>query len=122
MNFWRILAFLILLLHALWLAWVLVGWIWTRRRPLLRWLHIGSLTWGIFVSFFPICPLTDAEMYFQRRAGLTPDEKSFIERAVELLVYPNVDPNLVMWAAAGICVAILLIYVVRYRNRGPRGW
>lgn len=118
----RVLAFLVLVIHAVWLAWIVLGWVWTRRRPRLRWLHIGSLVWGVFVSLFPICPLTWAELYFERRAGLTPADKSFLERAVELLVYPNVDPNLVMWLGAGICAAILALYAWRFAKRKDGNW
>ena len=123
MNIFRVLAFLTLALHLAWLAWILLGWLATRRRPLLRWLHILSLLWGIVISVFPwTCPLTYAEVYFERRAGITPYEKSFLEHYVELLVYPNVPPRLLMWSAVAVCLLILGIYVRRYMRKADGAW
>jgi len=123
MNPWRILAFLTLALHLAWLAWILLGWLVTRRRPLLRWLHILSLLWGILISVFPwTCPLTYAEMYFERRAGITPFERSFLEHYVELLVYPNVPPRLLMGSAIAVCALILGIYIRRYVRKADGAW
>lgn len=123
MNLWRTLAFLALLLHAAWLVWILLGWLVTRGRPVLRWLHIGSLGWGIVVSVIPwTCPLTWAENYFQRRAGLQPYDKSFLEHYVELLVYPDVSQTLLMWSAVAVCLAILAIYTRRFAHRVSGVW
>lgn len=124
MILFRILAFLALALHLLWLLWILLGWLWTRHRPLLRWLHIGSLAWGIVISIFPwTCPLTWAENYFQRRAGLAPYNKSFLEHYVELLVYPDVNQRLLMFSAVAVCLFILGVYVLRFRRRaGSSDW
>ena len=122
-SVYRALAFVALLLHLLWLAWILLGWLVTRRRPLLRWLHIGSLMWGIVVSVLPwTCPLTFAEIYFERRAGLVPYEKSFLEHYVELLVYPDVNQTLLMVCAVAACVLILGVHVYRLSRRDSRGW
>ena len=123
MNLYRILGFTVLALHLLWLLWILLGWLATRRRPLLRWLHILSLLWGIVISVFPwTCPLTYAEMYFERRAGITPYQKSFLEHYVELLVYPDVPPRLLMWSAVAACLLILGIYVRRYVRKADGAW
>jgi hypothetical protein len=122
-GFWRALAFAALALHVAWLGWILLGWVWTRGRPLLRWLHIGSLAWGIVVSVFPwTCPLTWAEMEFERRAGLTPYNKSFLEHYVERLVYPDVDARLLMACAIGVCAVILGVYAARFRRRENGNW
>jgi hypothetical protein len=123
MSIWRILAFVALAVHLAWHVWILLGWLVTRRCALLRWLHIGSLAWGIVVSVFPwTCPLTWAERYCERRAGLQPYEKSFLEHYVELLVYPDVPPRLLMWSAVAVCVAILGVYLRRYSRRAASGW
>lgn len=117
------LAFLALAVHLAWLAWILLGWLVTRGRPLLRRLHIFSLGWGILVSLFPwTCPLTFAEQYCQARAGLQPYQKSFLEYYVELLVYPDVDQRLLMWCAVATCASLMVVYGVRYRARRNCNW
>ena len=47
------------LLHALYILWVVFGALLTRSRPMLRWLHVASLVWGILTELLPWpCPLT----------------------------------------------------------------
>lgn len=120
---YRGIAFASLVLHLLWLVWVLLGWVVTRGRPVLRGLHILSLGWGMLVSVFPwTCPLTYAETSFQMRAGLDGYDKSFLEHYVELLVYPDVPPRALMIGAVSVCVAILCVHLQRYRRRTSPRW
>src|SRR6059058_6646787 len=67
------LASAILGLHLLFILWIVFGAAVTRRRPLLRWLHLGSLVWGILIEILPwTCPLTWAENFLETRAGIAP--------------------------------------------------
>jgi hypothetical protein len=121
-NAYRILAGVTLTLHLAWLAWVLCGWLVTRNRPLLRWLHIASLLYGIVISAAGwVCPLTYAEQWFESRAGLVTYQRSFVEHYLEALVYPDVPPALLMWSAVVVCAGILGIYVARFRQRRAHG-
>ena len=121
MNLYRALALATLAVHLLWLVWVLLGWTVTRGRPLLRWLHIGSLLYGILISVAPwFCPLTHAEQYFQQRAGLEPYEASFLEHYFEALIYPDVNQTLLMWTAVAVCCSILGVYFTRFARRKER--
>src|ERR1700746_2273043 len=72
-SFYSALAILVLLLHALFILWVIFGALLTRSRPVLRWLHIASLVWGILTELLPWpCPLTDLENWFEGKAGVQP--------------------------------------------------
>src|SRR3989440_10680424 len=67
------LAAAILGLHLLFILWIVFGAAVTRRRPVLRWLHLGSLVWGILIEILPwTCPLTWAENWLETRAGVAP--------------------------------------------------
>jgi len=44
-NFYSALAIVVLFLHALFILWVVFGALLPRSRPILRWLHVGSLIW-----------------------------------------------------------------------------
>jgi len=44
-NLYSALASVVLILHALFIVWVVFGAFFTRGRPKLRWLHIVSLVW-----------------------------------------------------------------------------
>lgn len=116
------LAVVVLALHLLWLAWVMLGWLWTRGRPRLRLLHIGSLVYGILIEvFWWPCPLTIAEQWLQQRAGRQSYRESFLVHYFEGLIYPDVSPRVLMWSAVAFCVFILGIYAVRFARREPGG-
>jgi hypothetical protein len=58
-NFYSALAVSVLVLHALFILWVIFGALLARQCPMLRWLHIGCLVWGILTELLPwSCPLT----------------------------------------------------------------
>jgi hypothetical protein len=124
MSVYRILALATLVLHLAWLAWVLCGWLLTRGRPVLRWLHIASLFYEILISVAGwVCPLTHAEQYFRSRAGGASYEQSFLEHYVEAAVYPDVPAALLMWGGVVVCAGILGVYIARFRRRDAReGW
>lgn len=117
------LAVAALLLHLLWLAWVALGWLATRRRPLLRWLHIASLIYGILIEIFRWpCPLTLLEVEFARRAGRTAYREPFLVHYLEKIIYPDLPEAMVTAGAVAVCAGILLIYAWRYARRGESGW
>ncbi len=114
MPWFEILAALVLLAHLAWILWVMLGWVFTRHRPVWTALHIASLAWGIAVEVGPWpCPLTAVEQSLEARAGSTPYRGGFIVHYLDALVYPNVPYALLTWVGGGVCVAILCIYVFR---------
>ena len=118
-----VLAEVVLVLHLLWCAWVLLGWTVTRCRPILRTLHIASLSYAIvieLVSWLP-CPLTVAETRLEARAGIEPARGPFLVRVLEAVVYPDLPEWLVVGGAAVICIAILGVYLRRYLRRTING-
>ena len=68
-NAFLVLASVVLLLHLLWIVWVILGCVVTRKHPVLASLHIGSLVYSIVIEAGPwTCPLTLAEQWLQRQA------------------------------------------------------
>jgi len=123
MSGFHTLAVLVLVLHLLFIVWVLLGWLLTRRRPWLRWAHIFSLVYGIAIETGPWpCPLTLLENYFLERAGIAPYREPFLVHYLEAVVYPDVSPALLTWCALAVCGFILFIYVRRFRRRTAAGW
>src|SRR5436309_13457696 len=99
------LADVILGLHLLFILWIVFGATVTRRRPVLQWLHLGSLVWGILIEILPwTCPLTWAENWLEARAGVAPYQGGFILHYLDALVYPNIPPSLLTGCGIGICV------------------
>ena len=114
-----VLAEVVLFLHLPWCGWVLLGWTVTRRRPLLRTLHIASLFYAIVIELppWPPCPLTVAETWLEARAGIEPAHGPFLVRVLDATVYPDLPEWLVVGCAVLVCVTILWVYLRRYRGR-----
>jgi hypothetical protein len=110
-NFYSALATAVLFLHALFIFWVVFGAWLTRSRPLLRWLHIASLLWGILTELLPWpCPLTLLENWLEGSAGIEPYQGGFLLHYLDKLVYPDISANVLTITAVIVCVANLTFY------------
>lgn len=120
---YRILAVVALALHLSWIVWVALGCALTRGRPVLRWLHIGSLLYAVVIvlSAWP-CPLTFVEQWAGRRAGLASYDDTFLEHYLDRLVYPDLPFWLVTSVSVAICLFNLGIYFFRFRRRDSGKW
>jgi Protein of Unknown function (DUF2784) len=118
LNAYRALAVAVLAVHLGWIVWVMFGWVVTRNRPVLRWLHILSLVYSILIENLPwSCPLTVAETRLEALAGIQPYHEPFLVHYLEALVYPDVPARALAWSASAVCVAILGVYGLRLRRR-----
>lgn len=115
MAFCAGLAEAVLFVHVLWCAWIIFGWMLTRGRRVLTWLHIGSLVYAIFIELtpWPPCPLTVAENWLEARAAVQPAAGPFLLRLLDAIVYPNLPETAVVAAAVIVCIAILGVYLRR---------
>ena len=113
----------VLFLHLFWCAWVLLGWLVTRCRPLLRTLHIASLVYATVVESVPWlpCPLTVAETWLEARGGIEPTHGPFLVRVLDAVVYPDLPEWFVIGSAVLVCTAILCVYLRRYVRRNAGG-
>jgi Protein of Unknown function (DUF2784) len=110
-HFYSSLAISVLLLHALFILWVIFGTLLTRSRPTLRWLHIASLIWGIATELLPWpCPLTLLENWLEAKAGVEPYQGGFLLHYLDKLVYPDISSTVLTIAGVIICILNLLFY------------
>jgi Protein of Unknown function (DUF2784) len=115
-NFYSGLAVCILFLHALFIVWVVFGALVTRSRPVLRWLHIISLIWGILTELTPWpCPLTLLENWLEKIAGVEPYRGGFLLHYLDKVVYPDISATVLAVAGVLVCAFNLAIY-------GRRAW
>ena len=105
------LASFVLVLHSLFILWVVFGAFLAWSRPVLRWLHITSLVWGILteVLYWP-CPLTFAENALEQRAGIQPYQGGFLLHYLDKLVYPDISASILTAAGVIICALNLAFY------------
>jgi len=108
------LASFVLVLHALFILWVVFGALLAWSRPALRWLHIASLIWGILteVLYWP-CPLTFAENALEQRAGIQPYQGGFLLHYLDNLIYPDISPSVFTIATLIVCALNLGFYTWR---------
>jgi len=115
MRIYTALAGAVLLLHLAWCAWVPLGWMVTRGRRVLSWLHIASLCYAIVIELvpWPPCPLTVGEDWLELRAGIEPARGPFLVRVLDAIIYPNLPQWVVVGGAVIVCVGILGVYTRR---------
>jgi len=120
---YHFLAVAVLILHLLWILWVILGALVTRGRPALRYFHIASLIYGIFIEVtpWPPCPLTVLEQWLEERAGLVPYHEPFLVHYLEAVIYPDIPALLLVGCAVTVCIFNLGIYVARYRREKKAG-
>jgi hypothetical protein len=110
-HFYSALATVVLFLHALFIVWVIFGAFLTRSRPLLRWLHIFSLVWGLLIEFLPWpCPLTLLENWLEGKAGIEPYQGGFLLHYLDKLVYPDISATVLTVAGVIVCGVNLTFY------------
>lgn len=110
-DIYSALASSVLGLHLLFILWVIFGALVARSRPLLRWVHITCLIWGILIEVLPWpCPLTLLENWLENRAGVEPYQGGFLLHYLDSLVYPNISPALLTVVGVAVCSLNLALY------------
>lgn len=117
-----ILADVVLLLHGLFIAWVVLGGVVVLRWPLLAWLHLPAVAWGVWIELSGgLCPLTPLEQRLRLAAGEAGYTGGFIEHYLGGLIYPAGLTRGTQWLLAGVVLAINLVaYAVLWRRRTRR--
>ncbi len=115
----------VLLLHAAFIAFALLGGLLVLRFGWMAAIHLPAAAWGCFIELTGgACPLTYVENYFRRRAGEAGYPGSFLEHYLLALVYPAGLTHGVQLVLAGIVVAAnAAIYglVIARRRAAPSG-
>jgi len=116
---YRVLADLVVLLHAAFVAFVVVGGFLAWRWRWVVWAHVPCALWGIAIEYGGwICPLTPLENYFRRRAGLAGYPGGFIEHYIIPVLYPAglTPPKQILLGTLAL-IANLVAYGVLLRRR-----
>lgn len=119
---WGFLAEVVLVLHGLFVVWVVAGAFAVWRWPALALLHLPAVAWGAWIEFSAgVCPLTPLEVAWRQRAGEAGYTGGFIEHYLTAAIYPEGLTRETQWALGAAVLAInLLIYgllVFRLRLR-----
>lgn len=86
---YALLADLVVLVHALFVLFVVFGGLAVLRWRRLAWLHLPAAVWGVAIELGGwICPLTYLENYFRQLGGGSGYSVTFIEQYLEPVLYP----------------------------------
>lgn len=118
MNY-RLLADVVLLAHAAFVAFVMLGGLLVLRWPRVAWLHLPVAAWGAGIEFLGgICPLTPLENHWRRLAGEHGYSGGFVEHYVVALLYPEGLTRGVQVALGLVVLAVnAAIYAYAWRRK-----
>jgi hypothetical protein len=118
----RLLAELVLVIHALFIVFVVLGGLLALRwRPVI-WVHLPAVVWAFLLELFGwLCPLTPLEQRLREAAGSAGYSGSFLEHYLILLVYPpGLTREIQVSLAVGVVVINVCVYWIVWRQRGKR--
>ena len=120
--FYRWLADAVVVLHGLFVAFVLVGGFLALRWPRLKWVHLPAAVWGVLIEYAGwVCPLTPLENALRARAGEAGYAGGFVEHYVLPALYPVQLTSSVRWVLGSIALAVnLAAYALMWRRTRRR--
>jgi hypothetical protein len=124
---YRFLADAVLIIHFLFIGFVVFGGLLAWRSPWVAVAHIPAACWGAFIELTAgLCPLTTLEVKFRRMAGEAGYSGSFIEQYLLPIIYPAGLTRDIQFGLAGFVILInvtvyaVLVYRLWRTNRGNR--
>ncbi|MGH7645457.1 MAG: DUF2784 domain-containing protein [Gemmatimonadales bacterium] len=86
---YRALANAVVVVHGLFIVFVVLGGFLAWRWRWVAWLHVPAAVWGVLIEYRGwVCPLTPLENHLRARAGLEGYSGGFIEHYILPLIYP----------------------------------
>jgi hypothetical protein len=110
----RILADATVVIHLLFVAFVVCGGLLVLRWRRVAWIHVPAAVWGAWIECADwICPLTPLENWLRAQGGAATYTTSFVERYLLPVLYPAALSRDVQWTL-GLLVILLngIVYAV----------
>ncbi len=114
------LADLVLVIHALFIVFVLCGGLLALRWRWIAWLHLPAVAWVVLLGVFGwLCPLTPLEQNLRQAAGGTAYSGGFIEHYLLPLIYPaGLAREVLLVMVAAVIILNIVVYWFVFRQRG----
>ena len=105
-------AGIILIIHFLFILFVLFGALFFFVAKKMVFIHIPAIIWGSYIELtHSICPLTYLENWFLHKANLTTYSEGFIQNYLVPIVYPvSLTKHLQIFLGIGLIVINIVIY------------
>ena len=113
------LAELVLVLHAIFILFVVLGGLLVFWRRVVAWFHIPCAMWGFVISILGwICPLTYLENDLRAAAGSRPYAGGYIDHYLLPMVYPlGLTSDMQFLLGSVVLIINTLIYSLVWRHR-----
>ncbi len=120
--FYSLMADVVMVLHLMFIVFVMLGALLTLRWRGWMWLHLPAMAWAMAVEFLHLyCPLTPLENSLRIKAGASGYEGDFVAHYLLPLIYPA---GLTPQEQIGLGVLVLavnlslyLIVIKQWRHR-----
>ena len=118
----RLLADATVVVHLLFVAFVVCGGLLVLRWRRVAWVHLPAAAWGASIEFAGwICPLTPLENWLRARGGAATYTTSFVERYLLPVLYPATLSRDVQWMLGALVVVLNgIVYAGVVRSRRKR--
>lgn len=117
----RLLADLVLIVHGLFVAFVVFGGLLALWKRWIAYLHLPALAWGaLVIGMGWICPLTPLEISLRQQAGQQGYGGGFIEHYLVSLIYPAGLTREVQIALAALLIVGNIVVYTLWVRRGRR--
>ena len=113
----------VLLLHGMFILFVVAGGLLALRWPLAAAVHLPCAVWGAYIEFSGgICPLTPLEQRLRATAGEAGYSGGFIEHYLLPLIYPaGLTPAVQLVLGGAVIVINVAVYGLVLRRRRAAG-
>lgn len=116
--FYGFLAMVVLLVHFLFVLFVVFGGLLVFWKSWIAWVHVPIALYGVMIEWVGwVCPLTPLENHLLRRAGRSGYEGGFVEQYILPLIYPADFTRGVAIALGVLVLAINLVVYAVYLTR-----
>jgi len=118
---YRLAADLLLIAHATFVMFVVLGALLALRYPRLLYMHVPAVVWGVLIEFTgAICPLTPLEVRLRRLGGEAGYPGGFIDHYVVSMLYPpelTREMQIVLGFLALVPNTLAYVYLFMRRKR-----
>ena len=119
---YRILADALVVVHLLFIVFVLLGGLFVIKWRYVSLVHIPAALWAAWVEFQVwVCPLTPLENWFRQKAGMEGYTKSFIDQYLVPVIYPaalNREWQMILGTIVVILNVTIYSWVWHHYKRG----
>lgn len=107
---YRLLADVVVVVHGLFVAFVILGAFLALRWRWLVWLHIPAAIWGVLIEYAGwICPFTPLENFLRAQAGEAEYGGDFIQHYMLGALYPHGLTRMTQYVLGSIALFVNVI-------------